>query len=150
MDAVLLYLVEDLVPSTRLVLGEPQVVETLDDRVGHAVRKRPGAQGSLSNFRISSGSLVCHSQPVGFSTSLTNGAGQEITAPERDQRHVTVPRPRDVGELLDIGRHVMPGGDPGLSQLVGTRGRAVPAAGYRTAAPTCGRRSVPGRPAMRT
>ena len=36
-------------------------------------------------------------------------------------------RPRDVGKLLDIGRHVMPGGDPRLSQLAGTRGPAMPA-----------------------
>ena len=84
-------------------------------------------KGPLRNFRISSGSLVCHSQPVRFSTSLTNGARQEITAPERDQRQVRVLRPRDVGKLLDIGRHVMPGGDPRLSQLAGTRGLAMPA-----------------------
>ena len=46
---------------------------------------------------------------------------------ERDQRQDTMLRPRDVGKLLDIGRHVMPGGDPRLSQLAGTRGPAMPA-----------------------
>jgi len=74
-------------------------------------------------------------------SAAQHGAGQQIAVvldvrlrqrsthavPERDQRQVGMLRPRDVGELLDIGRHVMPGGDPRLSQLAGTRGPAMPA-----------------------
>ena len=64
--------------------------------------------------------------------------------------------PGDVGELLDIGGQVTPGGDACLPQLVGIRDLAVPpqvdgvpdASLYRTAATTSGRISRLGRPAM--
>jgi hypothetical protein len=47
--------------------------------------------------------------------------------PERDQRQVRMLSPRDVRELLDVGGHVIPGGDAGLPKLVGTCGLAMSA-----------------------
>jgi hypothetical protein len=64
--------------DTRFVLGEPQLVETLDDRVGHAVRKRLGAQGVAEEFPYLVGVA---------GLPLTLGGVSDILAERRVQLH---------------------------------------------------------------
>ena len=55
------------------------------------------------------------------------GQRRAHAVPEGDQRQVGVLGAGDLGELLDIGGHVVPGGYPGLSEFVGSGGLAVSA-----------------------
>ena len=60
---------------------------------------------------------------------LNVGLGQRRAhaVPERDERESRILGPSDVGQLLDIGSHVLPRGQARLSEVLGTGRVAVPA-----------------------